>query len=164
MLNMMLRLFGERALHKAINAKAGRNPLDIKFGFALLRDKRVPFKSKLLSLVAGIGLLGLLLLLQIPVEVVATTLAPILLPLDFAIDGLELVALPILFMAVLLAYIAPRTLVDAIHAERLLGKSANDNSNVIDVESYAPQTMTASQPTLAAPIPPQVVYAGSRRS
>ena len=163
MLNIMLRLFGERALHKAINAKAGRSPLDIKFGFALLRDKRVPFTSKLLSLVAGIGLLALLLLLQIPVEVVATTLAPILLPLDFAIDGLELVALPILFMSLLLAYIAPRSLVDTIHAERMLGKTANSNSDVIDVESYAPQTTASAQPTLAASAP-QVVYAGSRRS
>lgn len=164
MLNIMLRLFGERAMHKAIHAKSGRSPLDIKFGVALLRDRRIPIKSKLMSLSGGIGLLALLLAFEIPVEAIATFLAPILLPLDFVIDGLEIVALPILFMTILIAHFAPRPLVDAIYAERLPGQTGIDNDNVIDVESYAP---TAATPTQVSPVvspSPQVLYAGSRRS
>ena len=163
MLNIMLRLFGERALHKVINAKTSRSPLDIKFGLALLRDKRITFKSKLLSLVVGIGLLALLLVFQVPLEAFATFLAPVLLPLDFVIDGFELVALPVLFTALAVAHIAPRPMVDAIFNERLSGQSVNAN-NVIDVESYAPPVAPNAQ--IAAPISatPQVLYAGSRRS
>lgn len=161
MLKLMLRLFGERALHKVINAKTGRSPLDIKFGIALLRDKRVPFKAKLLAFGLGIGLVALLVALQIPIEAIATALAPILLPLDFAIDGLELVALPVLFMAILVAHVAPRPLVDAIYAERL---PAGHNGNIVDVESYDPKAMTPAQPVINPTSAPQVLYAGSRRS
>ena len=162
MLNIMLRLFGERALHKAMNTRAGRSPLDIKFGFALLRDKRVPFKSKLMSLAFGVGMLALLLLLQIPLEAIATFLAPVLLPLDFLIDGLELVALPVLFTAISVAHIAPRATVDALYSERLDAQPLSNMGNVIDVESYAPTTTMPVAPVVSTS--PQVLYAGSRRA
>lgn len=177
MVNILLRLFGERALHKAVS-RGAHNPLDVKFGMALLRERRIPLKSKLLAFGLGVGLLALLLAFQIPVEAVVTFLAPILLPLDFAIDGFEIVALPILFMTLLLAYVAPRALVQEIRAERLgmnNGVNAYNGGNVvydsdgpvIDVMSYDPNE-ARPVPTMqtAAPVshPQTPVYAGLRRS
>ena len=164
MLRLMLRLFGERAFQKAINTKTGRSPLDIKFGIALLRDRRIPFKAKLLSLGMGIGLVVLLVALQVPIEAVATFLAPILLPLDFAIDGLELVALPVLLMAILIAHVAPHALVDAIYTERVTGQPVHTADTALDVESYDPNTVKHVQTAAQTPAASQVLYAGSRRS
>ena len=180
MVNILLRLFGERALHKAVS-RGAHNPLDVKFGIALLRERRIPLKSKLLAFGLGVGLLALLLAFQIPVEAVVTFLAPILLPLDLAIDGFEIVALPILFMTLLLAYVAPRALVQEIRAERLamnngvIGGTQSDvgnvvydsNGPVIDVASYDPNE-ARPMPTMqnAAPVshPQPPIYAGMRRS
>ena len=164
MLNILLKTVGERALHSAI-ANGGRsNPLDVKFGVALLRDRRVPVKSKLLALGIGLGLLALLMAFELPIEAIVTFLAPFLLPVDFVLDGAELVALPLLFMALSLAYVAPRAIVDQIRAERGLvqGNTANMGSvtqqdDIIDVVSY--ETKTAPMPTIQTPL-----YAGSRRA
>ena len=107
-----------------------------------------------------------------------TFLAPILLPLDFAIDGFEIIALPLLFMTLLLAYVAPRALVQEIRAERLAmnngsiggngGNVYNDNNgSVIDVVSYDPnETRPAPTMQTAAPVsqPQTPVFAGTRRS
>ncbi len=161
MLNTIWKTVGERALHKAVANGAHKNPLDVKFGIALLRDRRVPVKSKLLAFGVGLGLLALLMVFELPVEAIVTFLAPILMPLDFALDGAELVALPLLFMALSLAYVAPRAIVDQIRAERGLTGSHTANviheDEVVDVVSY---------PTAAAPtgMTQQPLYAGSHRA
>lgn len=161
MLNTIWKTVGERALHKAVANGAHNNPLDVKFGVALLRDRRVPVKSKLLAFGVGVGLLALLMVFELPIEAIVTFLAPLLMPLDFVLDGAELVALPLLFMALSLAYVAPRAIVDQIRAERGLGrKQANTvirEDDVVDVVSY---------PTPPAPtgMTQQPLYAGSHRA
>jgi hypothetical protein len=165
MVNILLRLFGERALHKAVS-RGANNPLDVKFGVALLRERRIPFKSKLLAFGMGVGVLALLLAFQVPVEAVATFLAPILLPLDFAIDGFEIVALPILFMSLLLAYVAPRDIVQEIRDERMAFCNG-DNGPVIDVQSYdpnAPRALPTTQAVSSVSQPQTPVFAGLRHS
>ncbi len=161
MLNIIWKTVGERALHKAVANGAHNNPLDVKFGAALLRDRRVPVKSKLLAFGVGIGLLALLMVFELPIEAIVTLLAPLLMPLDFLLDGAELVALPLLFMALSLAYVAPRAIVDQIRAERGLSRGQANTvireDEVVDVVSY---------PTTAAPtgMTQQPLYAGSHRA
>ena len=132
MLTILLRLFGERFVHHAA-AKQGRNPLDVKFGVAMARDRRVPFKCKLLAVGLGVSLLALLLALEVPLEAFVTFLAPFLLPVDMIVDGLEIVALPILFSALLLPFVAPRALVEQLRAER----SLLHGGPIIDIQPVA---------------------------
>lgn len=155
MINILLRLVGERALHKAVSHQ-GNNPLDVKFGIALLRDRRVPVKAKLLAFGISVGLLAALLALEVPLQAVVTFLAPILLPLDFVVDGIEMVALPALFTALLIARTAPRAVVEQLRMER----SAGADGRVLDVQA-TDVTTPASKYATAAPTP---LLAGSRRS
>jgi hypothetical protein len=56
---------------------------------------------------------------ELPREAVLAFLLPVVgLGLNFAIDGAELVALPLLFGAALLPYLAPKHLVEQALAER----------------------------------------------
>lgn len=145
MINIMLRLFGERALHKVIARGPHNNPLDVKFGIALLRDRRIALSSKIMAFGLGVGLMALLLAVEVPLEAIVTFLAPILMPLDFAIDGLELIALPMLLMALLIAHVAPRQLVDQIRAERFFAQ----DGPVIDVQATDPKAV----PPALSPMP-----------
>jgi hypothetical protein len=93
--------------------------LDIKLGFALMRDGRIPLRSKLLAVLIGLAVTGLVEILELPVEGVLSALLPILgIAGDAVIDGAELLAGPILLAHLLLPFIAPRHVVDKIRAER----------------------------------------------
>jgi hypothetical protein len=70
----------------------------------MLRDKSVPVKRKLLCLGAGIGIMLLLQLLELPIEALLAALLPLVaIPLIAILDGLEILILPILFAALLLS-------------------------------------------------------------
>lgn len=160
MLNIMLRLFGERALHKAMARSPRNNPLDVKFGISLLRDRRIPLSSKLIAFGMGAGILAILLAVEVPLEAIVTFLAPILMPLDFALDGFELIALPLLLMALLIAYVAPRQIVDQIRDERTIAQ----NGPVIGVQATDPNAMPPALASAPVSLAQRSVYAGLRQS
>ena len=64
--------------------------MNTPLGLALLRDKRVPLKSKLLALGAGV-----VELLQLPIESIVALVLPIIGAAgDLAIDGAEVSSVP----------------------------------------------------------------------
>ena len=97
----------------------GRKLIDMKLGFALMRDRRVPLRSKLSAVLTGLLITGLVEFLELPVEGVLAAVLPILgLGGDMVIDGAELIAGPLLLAHLLLPWIAPRDIVALIRAER----------------------------------------------
>jgi hypothetical protein len=105
--------------------------LDVKLGFALMRDRRIPLRSKLAAILLGLAITGLVEFLELPVEGVLSAVLPILgLAGDAVLDGAELIAGPFLLAHLLLPFIAPRHLVDKIRAERA---APPPTSPIIDV-------------------------------
>ena len=136
MFKLLLRLFGGRVAHRAL-ARHTHNGglLDTRFGFALLRDRRVPPVAKLFSLGLGLALCALVIAMELPLEGLWALLPPPLaLPVEFVIDGLEAVVVPLLASAILLPHLAPKPLVSRLRAE-WIGIAPG---NVIDVESAEP--------------------------
>ena len=104
---------------------------DIRLGFALMRDGRVPLRSKAVALLLGCVITGIVEFLELPLESILAVVLPILgAGGDFLLNGAELVAGPILLANILLPFVAPRHIVDQIHAERSRGAA---KSPIIDV-------------------------------
>jgi hypothetical protein len=77
--------------------------LDIRYGFVLLKSREVPVGSKLLALVLGVGITGLLLAFEAPLELILGVFVPLLgVAADTVVDGLEVVVLPLVFACLLL--------------------------------------------------------------
>ena len=75
--------------------------------------------SKLLSVAAGLGIIALLEVMEIPAETVLSLLMPLIgFGISFAVDGLELFAGTLLIAAALLPHFAPKEIVARIRAER----------------------------------------------
>jgi len=105
--------------------------MDVKLGFALMLDRRVPLRSKLVAILLGLAATGLVEFLEIPVESIIAALVPILgIAGDVVIDGAELIAGPLLLANALLPFIAPRTIVERIRAERATGAP---KSPIVDI-------------------------------
>ena len=106
--------------------------LDVKFGFALMRDHRIPLRAKAISVLLGLAITGLVEVLEIPVEGLLTFLLPILGAAgDVVVDGAELIAGPLLLAALLLPFLAPREVVDRIRSER--ATAPGKKSPVVDI-------------------------------
>jgi hypothetical protein len=106
--------------------------LDMKLGFALMRDRRVPMRSKLFSLLLGLAITGIVEALEIPVETIFAALVPFLgIAGDFIIDGAETLAGPLLLANALLPFVAPHDIVERIRSERATTPGAK--SPIIDV-------------------------------
>ena len=119
MWNLLLRLFGKRVVHRAVASHArGGGLLDVRLGWALFRDRRIPLGGKLLALILGGALTALLVSMEIPLEGLLTLLLPFLALPDFVVDGRETVLGPFVLAALLLPFLAPRPLVDQIRDER----------------------------------------------
>src|SRR5580765_4190964 len=98
MLKWAIRLLGVRALKTAV--AGGKRPpiLDFGLGFTLLRDRRVPVATKLMALLLGIAAVFALSALELPVEMLIAALLNVPgIGLDFVIEGVEIIAGPILF-------------------------------------------------------------------
>jgi hypothetical protein len=118
MMNLWMRLFGRRLMRRAMSQEAVKRRLDVRFGFALLRDRRVPLKAKLLALAAAIGLVALLVLIEVPLESVLTLLVPLFTIPDMVVDGLEVVVLPAVLVALVAPFCTPAEIRELIRAER----------------------------------------------
>lgn len=121
MIRQFSTLIGRFLLRKAVAGGAANvagNFLDPKFGLKLLRDGRVPVKSKLAALALGLGAIFVLQILELPIEAALALLLPIVgVAADFALEGVELLAGPLLIATLTLPYLAPRDLVSQIRAE-----------------------------------------------
>ena len=94
-------------------------PLDFKLGVSLFRDRRVAVPYKMAAL--AIGFIGVILLnaVELPVETLLAMAVPVLgLGFDFALNGLEWIAGPLLMAAFALPHIAPKPLVQTVREER----------------------------------------------
>ena len=104
--------------------------MNIRLGYRLLRDHRVPIRAKLMALGIGAACIGVLELLQLPLEAVLAGILPLIgITGDIAFDGAEAVVGPVIIATMLLPYLVPPLLVRQIRAEgeratRFLGKTA----------------------------------------
>src|ERR1700692_4850696 len=93
--------------------------MSMQLGYALLRDRRVSIRAKLIALGIGAAAIGAIELLQLPVEGVVAALLPLIGAVgDLALDGAEAVIGPVLIATLLLPHLAPPDLVQQIRAER----------------------------------------------
>jgi hypothetical protein len=98
--------------------------MNMQLGYALLRDRRISIRAKLIALGIGAAVVGLVELLQIPFESVAAFILPVIgITGDLAIDGAEAVIGPVVVATLVLPYVAPSTIVQQIRAE-LASRSA----------------------------------------
>jgi hypothetical protein len=97
---------------------AGWNTMNMMLGYTLLRDRRVPIRTKLIALGIGAAGVGAIELLQLPIEGVVAALLPFIGAAgDLTLDGAEAVIGPILIATLVLPHIAPPALVRQIRAE-----------------------------------------------
>ena len=116
----VLRLLGERVAHKTLaqNSHTG-GFLDIKLGFAMLKDRRVSIRSKLTALGLGAGLIALLIGLEVPLEAILAVTVPVVgLVVDALTDSMEAVIGTLGIAAILLPHLAPKLLSQQFRNER----------------------------------------------
>lgn len=119
MLSWIVRILGHRAAQKVLGPPRPGGALDIRFGMAILRDRRVPLRYKLLALALGVGIMMAVVAAEIPIESALALLLPFLgVELDLLADGAEMLIGPPLLAALLLPHLAPRPLIEALRAER----------------------------------------------
>ena len=84
----------------------------------MLRDHRVPIRAKLMALGIGAECIGVLELLQLPLEAVLAGILPLTgITGDIAFNGAEAVVGPVIIATMLLPYLVPPILVRQIRAE-----------------------------------------------
>ena len=92
--------------------------MNIRLGYRLLRDHRVPIRAKLIALGIGAAFTGALELLELPLETVLASILPLLgIPGDIAFDGVQALVGPVIIATILLPYLVPPTLVRQIRSE-----------------------------------------------
>jgi len=112
---------GQKATHAMVGRHLQGSRLDIKLGFALFRDRRVPMGPKLLALALAGALTASLVMLELSPEAVLGILIPFGFAIEAIADGMEVLVLPLVFAGLLLPFLAPRPLVDTLMAERAAG-------------------------------------------
>ena len=92
--------------------------MNAPLGYALLRDRRVSLRSKFVALGAGLVVLGVIEILQIPLEsVVAFVLPGVGAASDVVVDGAEAFIVPVLVATLLMPFLAPPSIVHELRAE-----------------------------------------------
>ncbi len=149
----VLRLLGERVAHKTLAKNSHKGGfLDIKLGFSMLKDGRVPFRSKLMALGLGAGLIALLIALEFPLESFLAVVLPVIgLVADFVTDGLEALIGTVGVAALLLPHLAPKLLTQQFRNERA-GIIEEPNPSMPSIIEPARSTYDLPQPV------PRVIY------
>jgi len=94
--------------------------MDIKLGWKLLKDNRVPIRAKLAALGIGAACIAALEGLELPLDAVLAAILPLVgITGDIALDGAEATFGPVLIATMLLPYMV---------APPLCGKSAPKGS------------------------------------
>jgi hypothetical protein len=92
--------------------------MNMTLGYALLRDRRVPIRTKLIALGIGAAGVGAIELLQLPLEGVFAALLPLVGAAgDLTLDGAEAVIGPILIATLVLPHLVPGDLVRQVRTE-----------------------------------------------
>jgi len=92
--------------------------MNIRLGYRLLRDHRVPIRTKLMALGIGAACIGALELLQLPLDAVLAGILPLIgITGDIAFDGAEAVVGPVIIATMLLPYLVAPPLLRQIRAE-----------------------------------------------
>lgn len=121
MIRQIASFLGRHLLRRTVGTgvqQMSGGAIDPKFGLRLLRDARVPNKTKVLALGLGLGAVMVLEILELPLQLALTILLPFFgLAADLAIDGVELLAGPLLVASLTLPWLAPREVVEEIRAE-----------------------------------------------
>jgi hypothetical protein len=92
--------------------------MNAPLGYSLLRDRRVSLRPKFVALGAGLAVLAVVELLQVPLEsVLAFVLPGVGAAGDVVVDGAEAVIVPVLVATLLMPYLAPRSIVEELRAE-----------------------------------------------
>lgn len=119
MLKQVVNKVALHAAHSVVGGKLQGSRLNMKLGFALLKDRRIGVWPKFVSLAIGGAIAAGIVALEIPLEAILAIVLPGLgLALDYVADGMEAVVVPFLLASLLLPFIAPRRLVDQVMAER----------------------------------------------
>jgi hypothetical protein len=100
MANLFVRAAGRHAQR--------RGWLNVRHGFELLRSPEVPLGRKAAALSIGLLVTVILGAMEVPLAGLVGILLPILgLGFDLAVDGVELIVLPVLFGSIVLARMFP---------------------------------------------------------
>ena len=95
--------------HAAARQAHKRGFLDLQTGFSMFRNRSIPGSLKVGSLTLGLLATLLLTAFEIPLEGIVGLLLPFVGPaIDLAIDGAEVVLLPLLFGAAILPHLVRR--------------------------------------------------------
>jgi hypothetical protein len=116
----MMRLLGMRVAQRVFRGRHGAAPLiDIGFGWSMLRDARVPSRTKIAAFGLGCVILMFLQVLELPVELLIAAMFNVAgIGFDLAWNGVELMAGPVLLASMLIPRLAPAGLVERLRAER----------------------------------------------
>jgi len=87
--------------------------MDVRLGYRLLKDNRVPLRAKLAALGIGAACIAALEVLELPLEAVLAAILPL--------GGAEAVFGPVLIATILLPYMVAPPLVQQIRAEGARG-------------------------------------------
>lgn len=129
MIRSLLQLLGREMVNRAVsNASVKR--FDWRLGVRLLRDKRVPLRTKGQSLMLGVFALMALEILELPIQTALWMLLPLVgFAADVAVDGLELLAVPFFVATIVLPFLAPREVVDSLRASSTKVASVNSSDD-----------------------------------
>ena len=119
-------------IEKEAHAGTPRKMLDLKFGYALLTDRRVPLLPKIAAIGTGFAGVAILGFLELPVETIIAAVPVLGILGDLTVDGAEAIIAPVLAACLLLPYMAPAPIVERIRRERDAGVRTTDGP-IIDV-------------------------------
>ena len=106
-------------MQRAVSGGGLQKTFDWRLGLQLMRDGRVPARSKFQALALGVLALIALEVLELPVQAALWAFLPLIgAAADFAVDGLELLVVPFLISTIALPFLAPRDVVDALRGKR----------------------------------------------
>ena len=106
-------------IEKVSPHKTSGNWVDLKLGYALLRDHRVPLRFKAAALAIGLATVAVLAVFELPVEGVIAAVLPLIgIAGDVVFDGFETFVVPILVACLLLPSMAPSKVVAQVRRER----------------------------------------------
>jgi hypothetical protein len=92
--------------------------MNIRLGYRLLRDHRVPIRAKLMALGIGAASIGALEVLELPLEGVLAAVLPLIgFTGDIGFAGAEAIVGPVIIATMVLQYLVPPSLVQQIRAE-----------------------------------------------
>ena len=118
MIQTLLRLLGGQLLQRAVSSGGLQKAFDWRLGLRLMRDGRVPARSKFQAIALGVLALIALEIVELPIQAALWAFLPIIgFAADAAIDGIELLAVPFLVSTIVLPFLTPRAIIDQIQGK-----------------------------------------------